>query len=97
MSGSGKSAKPVRRRRKGTLSREAMMAKRSLPPVIDPSPPGPAGGQYRPLSDKQVEQIYATSLRMLGELGMGDAPDVLVEKALQQGASINQLLSLIHI
>ena len=91
MSGSGKSAKPVRRRRKGTLSREAMMAKRSLPPVIDPSPPGPEGGQYRPLSDKQVEQIYATSLRMLGELGMGDAPDALAEKALQQGASINQL------
>ncbi len=61
-----------RRRRGG--GREARLAKRSKPPAFNPAPPGPSGGQYRPLSEKQVEKIYATALRMLAELGMGDAP-----------------------
>jgi len=78
-----------RRRRGG--SRAAMLAKRSKPPAINPAPPGPIGGQYRPLNDKQVEQIYATALRMLAELGMGDAPSTLRERAIECGATINSL------
>ena len=68
-----------------------MLAKRSKPPAINPAPAGPTGGQYRPLTDSQVQQIYATSLRMLAELGMGEAPPALVEKAVECGASINDL------
>ncbi len=78
-----------RRRRSG--SREAMLARRSKPPEVNPAPPGPSGGQYRPLSDFQVRQIYDTSIRMLGELGMGDAPQALTDQALKCGASINEL------
>ena len=78
-----------RRRRGG--SRAAMLAKRSKPPAVNPAPPGPVGGQYRPLSESQVEQIYATALRMLAELGMGDAPPALRERALECGATINSL------
>jgi trimethylamine--corrinoid protein Co-methyltransferase len=80
-----------KRRRKGGGSREAMLARRSKPPEQNPAPPGPAGGQYRPLSRSQIERIYATSLRMLAELGMGDVPQVLREQALGQGAHINEL------
>ena len=78
-----------RRRRGG--SREAMLARRSKPPAINPAPSGPIGGQYRPLTDNQVEQIYSTSIRMLAELGMGDSPPALVEQALKCGATVNDL------
>ena len=80
-----------RRRRRGTNSREAMLAKRSKPPAINPAPPGAIGGQYKPLTNDQVKQIYDTSLRMLAELGMGDAPQALTEQALKCGATINEL------
>ena len=80
-----------RRRRRGTNSREAKLAKRSKPPVVSPAPPGPVGGQYRPLTEIQVKLIYDTSLRMLAELGMGDSPQALTEQALKCGATINEL------
>ncbi len=82
------SSRPKRRRRG---SREAMLAKRSKPPAINPAPAGPRGGQYRPLTDTQVEQIYDTSMRILAELGMGDSPEVLTEQALKCGATLNDL------
>jgi len=78
-----------KRRRGG--SRKAMLAKRSKPPTINPAPAGPTGGQYRPLTDTQVEQIYATAMRMLAELGMGDSPPALVDQALKCGATLNDL------
>ena len=74
-----------RRRRRGSISREAMMAMRSKPPAVNPAPPGPVGGQYKPLTEHQIKLIYDTSLRMLSELGMGDAPPALVERALHLG------------
>ncbi len=82
---------PKRRRRRGTTSRAAMHARRSKPPAINPAPPGPTGGQYKPLTDIQLKQIYDTSLRMLAELGMGDAPPKLTKQALKCGATINDL------
>jgi len=78
----------TRRRRGG--SREAMLAKRSKPPAINPAPPGAAGGQYQPLSKNQLVQIYDTSIRMLAELGMGDSPKALTDQALKHGATVNE-------
>ena len=80
-----------RRRGKAGSSRAAMLAKRSKPPAINPAPPGPVGGQYKPLTDSQVKQIYDTSMRMLAELGMGDAPQALTDQALKCGATINDM------
>ncbi len=80
-----------KRGRRGARSRDAMIARRRAAPAINPAPPGPAGGQYRPLTDRQIEQIYATSLRMLAELGMGEAPPQLVERARERGAEVNDL------
>ncbi|MCP4333068.1 MAG: trimethylamine methyltransferase [Gammaproteobacteria bacterium] len=82
---------PTRPRRRRGGSREAMLARRSKPPAVNPAPAGPVGGQYRPLTDVQVGQIYDTSIRMLAELGMGDAPAALTEQALKCGATINHL------
>ncbi len=80
-----------KRGRRGARSRDAMIAKRRAAPAINPAPPGPAGGQYRPLTDKQIGRIYSTSLRMLAELGLGQAPPQLVERACERGAEINDL------
>ena len=88
---SDKQAAPKKRRRRGVTAREKMKAKRSAAPVINPAPPGPVGGQYKPLTNSQVNQIYNTSLRMLEELGMGDSPDALTEQALKCGANINSM------
>ena len=82
---------PPKRRRRGTNSRAEMLARRSKPPAVNPAPPGSVGGQYKPLTDQQVKQIYDTSLRMLAELGMGEAPQALTDQALKCGATINAM------
>ncbi len=80
-----------RRRRKGSMSREALKAKRARPPAVNPAPPGAVGGQYKPLSPAQVVAITDTAYRMLAELGMGDAPPKLVEQAVRCGATVNDM------
>ena len=58
---------------------------------INACPPGQIGGQYKPLTDSDIERIYQTALKILDEIGMADVPDVTMEKALAKGASINKL------
>ena len=82
---------PKKRRKRGVTARELMKAKRAAAPAVNPAPPGSVGGQYKPLTDKQVNQIYTTSLRMLEELGMGEAPEALTRQALSCGAQINDM------
>lgn len=78
-------------RRRGKLSaREAMHAKRAKAPEINPCPPGPDGGQYKPLSDADIQKIYANALRILSEIGMGESPPALMQQALEKGAFQNK-------
>ena len=70
-------------------SREAMHALRAKPPQFDPCPPGQPGGQYRPLSEADMQAIFGTALRILEEIGMGQSPDALTDQALRRGAFIN--------
>ncbi|MDP6398971.1 MAG: trimethylamine methyltransferase family protein [Arenicellales bacterium] len=80
-------ANPLRKRRRGPLrSRDAMHAARAKPPQINPCPPGPVAGRYRPLSDGQIAAIYGNALRILEEIGMGESPEVLTQQAIQCGA-----------
>lgn len=67
-----------------------MHAKRALAPEISACPPGPSGGQYTPLTQTDIQQIYANSLRILAEIGMAEVPNLLSEKALACGASLNE-------
>jgi len=76
--GSGSAAKRSSRR-KGQSSRQRMHAERSRAPEINPAPPGSRGGQYKPLSATDIARIFDTAFRMLEELGMGDAPPLLIE------------------
>jgi len=71
--------------------RAAKHLERSQASRHNPAPVGGIGGQYRPLNEHQMQQIIATSLRMLAELGMGDAPPALVQQACDRGAHVNEL------
>jgi len=80
----------AKRRRRGKLTaREAMHARRAVAPEVNPCPPGVKGGQYKPLSDADIAQIYATALRILAQIGMAEVPDLLAQKALECGAQLN--------
>ncbi|MBX2837939.1 MAG: trimethylamine methyltransferase family protein [Gammaproteobacteria bacterium] len=66
-----------------------MHAKRAKAPEINPCPPGPSAGQYKPLTDSDIQQIYKNALRILSDIGMGEAPPALVEQATKKGAHVN--------
>ncbi len=81
--------KRIRGRRKQS-ARETMHAKRRAGPEVNPCPPGQTGGQYRPLSDNQLQQIYHNAIRILAEIGMGEAPQSLIDQAVKNGAILNE-------
>lgn len=63
------------------------MAARAAGPPVNPAPPGQTGGQYRPLSDADLKNIYQTALRLLSDLGMGEVPDRLRASLERAGAA----------
>lgn len=76
-------------RRKKLNARERKRAERAKAPLINPCPPGATGGQYRPLTEPQIEKIYTSALEILSRIGMGEAPAKLVQQALAKGAHLN--------
>lgn len=66
--------------------RAARLAKRSAKPVLDPCPPGQAGGAYKPLTEAELNTIYDTALALLAQLGLGEVPDRLHRDLLKAGA-----------
>lgn len=70
--------------------RAARKAKRAAAPAINPAPPGPIGGAYKPLSESDLTAIHGAALRLLEEPGMGEAPPSLIKAATARGAYINK-------
>lgn len=56
-----------------------------------PAAPGQIGGQYKPLSEKELQDILDTAFRILEEIGMAEVPQVVIDAALEQGCHINEL------
>ena len=54
------------------------------------SGPGQTGGRYRPLTDRGVEKIHETAIRILSEIGMAQAPQVVIDQALDKGCHLNE-------
>ncbi|MCP3673147.1 MAG: trimethylamine methyltransferase [Gammaproteobacteria bacterium] len=52
--------------------------------------PGMPGGQYRPLSDRDIDQIYTTALDLLENVGVGDPIDEILHYALPKGCTLNE-------
>ena len=71
--------------------RRGRSARASAATPENPAAPGQVGGQYRPLTEPQIDRIYEAALDLLSELGMGEAPPVLVEAACARGARVNEL------
>lgn len=69
-----------------TGGRADRVARRALPPEMNPCPPGQLGGAYKPLSESGMWAIYDTALRLLAELGMGEVPEILERQLLTCGA-----------
>ncbi len=69
-----------------TGGRAARVAKRAAPPVTNPAPPGQKGGQYRPLSNGDMQAIYDGALHLLATLGMGEVTPRLRVDLLKAGA-----------
>ena len=69
--------------------RKERLALRAAKPVIDPCPPGQVGGAYRPLTEHDLQRIYATALDLLEQLGIGDVPERLMKDLLAIGAIDN--------
>lgn len=79
-----------RTRKKGQLSaRQAMHARRAVAPETNPCPPDATGGQYQPLTETHIQQIFDSALRILAEIGMGEAPQALIDQAVSKGATVN--------
>ncbi|WP_299483792.1 trimethylamine methyltransferase family protein [uncultured Roseibium sp.] len=66
--------------------RKERLALRAAKPLIDPCPPGQAGGRYRPLDEDELRQIFQTALDLLAKLGMGEVPERLRKDLLAAGA-----------
>ena len=66
--------------------RRERMALRAAGPASNPAPPGQQGGQYRPLSETDLQDIHDTALRLLEELGMGEVPARLADVLIGAGA-----------
>ena len=56
-----------------------------------PAAPGQVGGQYKPLNEKELQDILNAAFEILEDIGMSEVPDVVMEQALAQGCHINEL------
>ncbi|MEM6565410.1 MAG: trimethylamine methyltransferase family protein [Pseudomonadota bacterium] len=74
------------RRRPQRSGRKSRHAQRAAPPKVNPAPSGQVGGAYRPLDLPDLKSIYATALRLLRVLGMGEVPDRLAGDLIGAGA-----------
>lgn len=66
--------------------RKDRLAIRAAPPAVNPCPPGQTGGAYRPLSEADMQAIYKTAVRLLGDLGIGETPKRLADLFVAAGA-----------
>ncbi len=77
-------------RRSGGRSARHLARASALPDEIKPIKPGQIGGRYKPLTDAEVEKIHKGALDVLANIGMGEVPDVLRDKAIENGCTFDE-------
>ena len=81
-------SEPARKsRRAGGRSARHVARASALPDDIKPVKPGFEGGQYKPLSEAEVQKVHQGAMDVLANIGMGEVPDVLIEKATELGCT----------
>jgi trimethylamine--corrinoid protein Co-methyltransferase len=78
----------ARARREG--GRSARRTKRQAQTTSQAIWPGISGGNYKPLSDRDMEQVHHAALNILATLGIGDWTQELLEIALPGGCQLNE-------
>jgi len=81
-------AEDLSRRRGGREARKALRA-RPIPMDEAAVRPGMAGGQYKPLSDRDMQRIHETALDLLEKIGLAQAIPTCVEAMTARGCFIN--------
>ncbi|MEM9331014.1 MAG: trimethylamine methyltransferase family protein [Pseudomonadota bacterium] len=80
------------KRRSRTSGREGRLALRQAEvKQFQPAAPGQTGGRYKPLSEIELTAILDSAYRILEEIGFTEVPDVVMDKALEQGCNVNTL------
>jgi trimethylamine--corrinoid protein Co-methyltransferase len=76
------------RRRGGREARKALRS-RPIPMAEAAVRPGMEGGQYKPLSERDMQRIHETALTLLETVGLAQAIPTCVEAMTAKGAFIN--------
>ncbi len=74
------------RRAGGAVARRRLRAAGVAGKVVHPGMPG---GQYRPLSDSDIQKIYETALDVLENIGIGDPIPEILHYALPGGCTLD--------
>ncbi|NIS91266.1 MAG: methyltransferase [Woeseiaceae bacterium] len=69
--------------------RRGRKARLEKPPAQSAVGPGFTGGQYRPLSDTDMQNVHQTILDVLENIGMADPIPIVQEHALQRGCMLD--------
>ncbi|WP_284163601.1 trimethylamine methyltransferase family protein [Frigidibacter sp. SD6-1] len=91
MTGQTSEAAPVAGQSRAARSggRDARRAARAAMVAADVVRPGLAGGQYRPLGDRDMARIHETALDVLERIGMADPIPATLKRALDAGCWLN--------
>jgi len=90
-------------RRKGRGREGRIAARNAEVKQHTPAASGQVGGQYKPLTDKELQDILDTAYRILEEIGMAEVPQVVMDETLSQmpakslrsmAATLNMILRL---
>ncbi|MEM7428742.1 MAG: trimethylamine methyltransferase family protein [Pseudomonadota bacterium] len=81
--------KPTRKSRRSSGGRAGRHEARAsaLPEDIKPVKPGFQGGRYKPLSEAEEQKIHRAALDVLANIGMGEVPQVVIDKATELGCT----------
>jgi trimethylamine--corrinoid protein Co-methyltransferase len=77
-------------RRSNARQAKIALRKAALAEDLKPVRAGESGGQYKPLSESDIEQIDATVYRILEEVGFADANEYCIETCLAVGATYGE-------
>lgn len=80
----------TRKRRSG--GRSARVALRQAPAADDAKAiwPGPNGGAYAPLNEREMEDVYNAALDLLENLGMAGSPDEFTQLVVEAGGHVDE-------
>lgn len=69
--------------------RESRRRQRRTRQQFNAAPPGQTAGRYSPLTEPDMQAIFNCASRILSDIGMAEAPPVLLQQALDSGATLN--------